>query len=121
MLNHYSANKSSGGENRWLEQCSRKSFSVSSSSSHIPHPKDFDKDSPSSTVDFSLQIKRHLPLIIFCKEYAIPLESGFVFCEKPLSSSSIAPVSLGVMKQSAIILALRLYGCVIALNSTCFT
>ena len=87
-----SANKSSGGENRWLEQCSRKSFSMSSNLSHTPHPKDFDKDAPSSTEDFSSLINKYLPLIISCKESATPLESGFVFCEKCLSDSAITPL-----------------------------
>src|SRR5688572_10132164 len=98
IIQHMSAaNKSSGGENRWLEQWSRNSFSTSSNLSHIPHPKDFDKDALSSTEDLNLLICRHSPSLILGKGSAIPLESGCIFFKKRSFGLSITPVLLNVM------------------------
>src|SRR5688572_12718133 len=91
-----STTKSSGGENRWLEQCSRNTDSISKSSSHIPHPKDLDKIAFPSAGDMNLLLQAHSPSLIFGTGPAIPLETGYniIFFDKHSSRLSITPVGL---------------------------
>ena|SRR6218665_1373650 len=97
MRNHNStqaSNKSSGGENRWLEQCSRKSVFIASNSSHMPHPKGFKKKAFASTEDSSMLIYRHFPSSIFSKVPALPLDSGYMLfgkCSLGFSITSVHP------------------------------
>src|SRR6218665_626789 len=98
-IQNRSANKSSGGENPCPEQCSKNSFSISSNSSHIPHPKHLEIETVVSTEDLNLVMFRHSPYLAFSRGPAISAESRQLFFEKHSSCLSITPVLLTVTER----------------------
>src|SRR6218665_3459545 len=94
-----SANESSGGENPCPEQCSKNSFSISSNSSHMPHPKRLEKETFVSIEDLNLVTCRHSPSLVVGRGPAISTESRQLFFEKHSSCPSITPVLLTVIER----------------------
>src|SRR6218665_985995 len=79
FIQHKSISKSSGGNNRWPEQCSRNCFCGSSMALHLAHPKQFDKHTFSSTKKLNLLSHRRSTILV----------NGHVFSIKHLLSVTV--------------------------------